>query len=265
MKQAVKSIISETMDNVMNGVLQEQNENPLYTALVPDEIFRGSRLAHRFVTDFDKVWRKLVTLTANEGTGYVEIEKRIHGVVYRERLIRIAEVLNRLEHRGRDKKQKTEPDWDAELAYILEGKGEKIPVTVIIDVYAENSKTGERLAFELKAPLPNSDQTKVSKEKIFKLYCMEPAQIDHAYYALPHNPYGRRQDYSWSFPARWFNMREDDVVLIGDEFWERVGGMGTYHAFIEAVNEIGKEYKERIYREYLGIEPPIDAIDDKIL
>ncbi len=27
-------------------------------------------------------------------------------------------------------------------------------------------------------------------------------------------------------------------------------------SFISAVNEIGIEYKERIYREYLGIEPP---------
>ncbi len=32
--------------------------------------------------------------------------------------------------------------------------------------------------------------------------------------------------------------------------------MGTYKAFIQAVNEIGAEYKDRIYREFLGIEPP---------
>ena len=54
-------------------------------------------------------------------------------------------------------------------------------------------------------------------------------------------------------------MRTDAVVLIGDEFWEKIGGMGTYQAFIEAVNEIGTQYKERIYREFLGIEPPAGA------
>jgi len=46
---------------------------------------------------------------------------------------------------------------------------------------------------------------------------------------------------------------------LGDEFWEKVGGSGTYQAFINAVNEIGAKYKERIYREFLGIEPPIDT------
>jgi hypothetical protein len=140
----------------------------------------------------------------------------------------------------------------------LEGGGDDIPVTVICDVYAEDKENNKKYAFELKAPLPNSDQTKVSKEKILKLYSMEPAQVDDAYYALPYNPYGKRQDYDWSFPARWFNMKEDPVVLIGDEFWEKIGGLGTYQSFIEAVNEIGKEYRDRIYREFLGIEPPKD-------
>jgi hypothetical protein len=104
----------------------------------------------------------------------------------------------------------------------------------------------------------------VSKEKILKLYCMEPPQVDGAYYALPYNPYGTREKYAWNFPACWFNMQKDEVVLIGDEFWDKIGGTGTYNAFISAVNEIGFEYKERIYREHLGIEPPADFDSSKL-
>jgi len=55
---------------------------------------------------------------------------------------------------------------------------------------------------------------------------MNPIQIGEAYYALLYNPYGRRENCSWSFPARWFNMKKDRVVLIGEEFWEKVGGLG---------------------------------------
>ena len=68
-------------------------------------------------------------------------------------------------------------------------------------------------------------------------------------------------EYAWSFPARWFNMKDDKVVLIGDEFWEKVGGKGAYRSFITAINEIGPAYKERIYREFLGIEPPGDVTE----
>ena len=90
---------------------------------------------------------------------------------------------------------------------------------------------------------------------------MRPMKVDEAYYALPYNPYGRREDYAWSFPGRWFNMKEDKVVLIGEDFWEKIGGFGTYKAFIEAVNDMGKEYKDRIFREFLGIEPPPESYE----
>ncbi len=271
MKAAIQDVIKAMMDRVMERVLvtdpfikeEHRAQKPLYAALVPDEIFKGSHFERRFVTPFGNAWQNLAVVAANAGLGYGTASYRVDGLVKSERLRRITEVLNNLEHTERGKR-KVQPDWNAELKYILEGSGEDIPVAVICDVYAEDRNSGKRYAFELKAPLPNSDQTKVSKEKLLKLYSMQPHRVDEAYYALPYNPYGRRENYSWSFPARWFNMKEDAVVLIGEEFWEKIGGLGTYKAFIEAVNEIGQEYKERIYREYLGIEPPPEAYETKL-
>ena len=265
MKIAIQKVIQNLMDSVMEKVLysdpfvkeDHHSKKPLYAALVPDEIFKGSHFERRFVTPFGNVWERLAVVAATSGLGYGVTGHRIDGLVRAERLQRIAEVLNRLEHTQNGHK-KVKPDWTTELKYIKEGNGEFIPVSVICDVYAEDKVNNKRFAFELKAPLPNSDQTKVSKEKLLKLYCMEPPQVDGAYYALPYNPYGTRENYSWSFPARWFDMKKDEVVLIGNDFWDKIGGTGTYNAFISAVNEIGAEYKERIYREYLGIEPPAD-------
>ena len=99
---------------------------------------------------------------------------------------------------------------------------------------------------------------------MFKLLAMSPKKVDHAYYALPYNPYGEKKDYAWAFPMRWFDMRNDESVLIGNEFWDLIGGEGTYSAFIEEVNLLGQEYKERIYRDYLGIEPPSSGEDSTI-
>ena len=271
MKSAIQDVIKALMDKVMDRVLvtdpfikeKHRAMKPLYAALVPDEIFKGSHFERRFVTPFGNAWQSLAVVAANAGLGYGMVNHRIDGVVKSERLRRITEVLNTLEHAEKGKK-KVQPDWETELKHILEGNGENIPVSVICDVYAQDTASQRRYAFELKAPLPNSDQTKVSKEKLLKLYAMDPPQVEEAYYALPYNPYGRKENYSWSFPARWFNMKEDAVVLIGEEFWEKIGGLGTYKAFIEAVNEIGQEYKDRIYREYLGIEPPPGAYETKL-
>jgi hypothetical protein len=271
MKAAIQAVIKKMMDRVMHNVLlkdpfikeDHRAKKPLYAALVPDEIFKGSHFERRFVTPFGSAWETLAVVAANEGIGYGAINHSIHGTVKAERLRRIQEVLNRLEHAVGGQKR-IKPDWDTELAYILDGDGEDIPVSVVCDVYAEDRTNNKKYAFELKAPLPNSDQTKVSKEKILKLYSMEPLKVDGAYYALPYNPYGCKENYAWSFPGRWFNMQEDEVVLIGDQFWEKIGGLGTYQSFIVAVNEIGREYKDRIYREFLGIEPPAEA-DEGVL
>lgn len=262
-KKAIHDVIDDMMSRVMNRVLVEdpfveeehKAKKPLYAALVPDEIFKGSHFERRFVTPFGGVWEKLALVAAKSAGGLPRQGHSIKGTVNAERLRRIQEVLNRLEHKPKEG-SRIKPDWDEELSYILAGKSDKnIPTEVVCDVYIEYPDKNLRLAFELKAPLPNSDQTKVSKEKLLKLYSMEPRLIDQAYYALPYNPYGKKQDYAWTFPARWFNMHEDASVLIGNEFWEVIGGEGTYAAFIDAVNEVGDEYKQRIYTEYLGIEP----------
>lgn len=251
------------IDNVLydDPFIKEKHraEKPLYAVLVPDEIFKGSHFERRFVTPFGKAWEKLAVVAAAEGLGFAETNYTISGLVNQGRLKRITAVLNKLEH----KQKGVTPNWRKELSYILKGKGKDIPVPIICDVFAKNIRTGERFSFELKAPLPNSDQTKVNKEKILKLFCMEPKQIEGAFYALPYNPYGKREDYNWSFPARWFDMKNDPVVLIGNEFWDKIGGKGTYNFFITAVNELGNNYKNRIYREYLGIEPPEGAFDTR--
>jgi hypothetical protein len=230
----------------------------LYTKFIPYEIQKITLLDKLFQKHLKDLLLNLAQAGAAQKFEVVKQKHTIRGTVKQGRLNRIQEVLANLEHPTPSSKRQ-KPDWTAELEYILAGRGQPLPVTVVCDIYAENTFTGKRFAFELKAPLPNSDQTKQSKEKIFKLYAMDSQPIEGAYYALPYNPYGKKEDYAWGFPARWFDMQKDPVVLIGAEFWDKIGGEGTYIAFIEAINEIGLPYRERIYREFLNLEPPTNS------
>lgn len=270
-KQRISKGISEVIATMMDRVLQKvlvddpflpdhhHAAKPLYAALVPDEIFKGSHFERRFVTPFGTVWEQLAMVVAKEMHGNCYKGMTIQGTIKKERLRRIQEVLNQLEHTTRTNKTRTQPDWNAELAYVLAGGGALVPCPVTCDLFIDSATTGQKYAFELKAPLPNSDQTKVSKEKMLKLLAMTPRQTDFAYYALVYNPYGKRKDYAWSFPGRWFDMKKDPAVLIGEEFWDLIGGKGTYTTFINEVNKLGAGYKEIIYRDFLGIEPPSNS------
>ena len=262
---SIKEIVSGLMDKVMERVLitdpfiveSHHASKPLYAALVPDEIFKGSHFERRFVTPFGNVWEKLATVVAGKCHGKCVKGYTIHGTIGKERLRRIQEVLNKLEHPDSTTKKRSKPNFNDELKYICDGGGALVPCEVTCDIYVENLVDGRRLAFEMKGPLPNSDQTKVSKEKILKLRAMSPKTVDGAYYALVYNPYGtKRQEYAWKFPARWFDMQSDSAVLIGEEFWDMIGGVGAYKQFIKEINKLGRYYRERIYREFLGMEPP---------
>jgi len=264
--EGIKNVIKLLMDKVLEKVMVEDpfikeshhSSKPLYAALVPDEIFKGSHFERRFVTPFGSVWEKLAIVVGEVRHSNCLKGHTIEGNVSKERLRRIQEVLNNLEHTS-SKEKKVKPDWDEELKYILSGNlASPIPTKVVCDIFIKSNLTKLKYSFEIKAPLPNSDQTKVSKEKMFKLLAMDPPQVDEVYFALPYNPYGTRDKYEWSFPKRWFNMKTDKSVLIGDEFWNLIGGDGTYDIFIKEINLLGKEYRIRIYKEYLGIEPPIN-------
>jgi len=260
---AVRDVVTTLMDKLMDKVLIEDPfvvekhhaTKPLYAALVPDEIFKGSHFERRFVTPFGNTWERLAVEVSNAYHGHCEQGASVEGTIGEESLRRIQEVLNRLEHKVKGQ-QKMKPDWANELAYIKAGGGEPLPVSVTCDILIRSKVTRKVYSFELKGPLPNSDQTKVSKEKMFKLLAMREQPVNYAYYALPYNPFGKREKYSWSFPNRWFNMRTDPCVLIGEELWNLIGGEGTYQMFIKEINKLGVTYKERIYREFLGIEPP---------
>ena len=73
---AIKLVISELMDRVMDRVLitdpfvkeAHHAKKPLYAALVPDEIFKGSHFERRFVTPFGGVWEKLAKVVANRSS-----------------------------------------------------------------------------------------------------------------------------------------------------------------------------------------------------
>ena len=174
-KDGINKVITDLMEGVLYNVLvkkpfikeEHHSQKPLYAALVPDEIFKGSYFERRFVTPFGGVWEKLAQVVAEAHHNHCDTGVPVTGEIGEERLRRIQEVLNKLEHKKN--KDKQHPNWNEELQYILEGKGKLVPTTVVCDVYISSTTTNKKYAFEIKAPLPNSDQTKVSKEKMFNI------------------------------------------------------------------------------------------------
>ncbi len=214
--------------------------------MVPEEIWKSSRFERSYTTSRGSAWEEIAVLIGSDTFGNAKRNDRYSGQLYQGQLSQIQRILNDLDS------GKSQPDWDAELSSVLDATtGDLVDVSVIADVHVWG-EDGSRSFYEVKAPLPNSDQTKVSKEKMLKLSAMLGDTC--AYYAFPYNPYGTRALYAWSPPKRWFDMNSDEVVLIGEDFWEHLGGPGTLAELLTLLHEVGAPLKERIRREYLGLD-----------
>jgi len=254
----IKTVLRTFMENVLKRRLIDdpwdynkyQATLPFHVALVPEEIWKGAKFERSFVTSLGMIgWEEIARIIAEDKRGFAKRGERIIGKIYKEKLNKIHDILRELEH---EKNRK--PNWNSEINEIDNIKGkELIEIIVVADLYIEDIKTKEKFAFEIKSPKPNSDQTKASKDKIFQLLYMVEPKISGAFFALPFNPYGVKEKYNHPHPFRWFNMNEDKVVIMAEDFWNLLGGEGSYQALIKIFEDVGETYKERIKKEYLKI------------
>ena len=226
-------------------VEDEKRRRPFAFALVPEEVWKGAKFERSFVTSFGSAWEEMALLVARDAHDHAQRGHRYEGRLFQSQLGEIQRILNELESGAR------KPDWDSEFEAVLNAtSGAMVDVGVIADLHIWDDG-GSHQFFEVKAPKPNSDQTKVSKEKMLKLSAM--LGVTCAYYALPYNPYPSRETYGHTPPRRWFSMSTDAVVLIGPDFWDKVGGSGTWDDLMRLLDTIGVKLRNRIRKEYLGL------------
>ncbi len=245
-RSMIERVIKRRLDDPFD-VDAERSKKPFDFALVPEEIWIGAKFERSYVTSRGMVaWERIAAVVAEDNGCNVETQCEVEGIVTEEQVRVIHEILRDLEC-GR-----TKPSWSQEARRVIAAKreGNTLELRVISDLYFRHPD-GPETFVELKASLPNSDQTKVSKEKMLKLIAMDPEY--QVYFALPDNPFMDRARYAHAHARRWFDMREDPVVVMGDGFWDRVVGQpGTFNQLVAIAETVGQHSKRIIREQYLG-------------
>ena len=130
------------------------------------------------------------------------------------------------------------PDRTSELKEVLQARGgQPREVVVTADLFIGDFSGGPFFA-EIKSPLPNLDIAAESKKKILTFVALHPEQNPQAYLAFPYNPFVTREAYHHPFTARIMDMEGE--VLIGEEFWDKIGGKGTYAELLDTIDKVKK-------------------------
>lgn len=126
-------------------------------------------------------------------------------------------------------------------------KGILNPVNLTkIDIWLEKSD-GELLLFDLKTVKPNKDG--VEKYKLTLLewtaaeLAREPKTVINTIIGFPYNPYEPKPYSRWTLRGM---LDLDQEVLIAEEFWDFIGGEGTYTELLNAFELAGIELRNEI-------------------
>lgn len=119
----------------------------------------------------------------------------------------------------------------------------KVPVRVIADLYIGDFHNGPFFA-EIKTPVPNLDICAESKSKILTFETLFHGQNPRGYLAFAYNPFISRADYAHSFTKKIMDLEAE--VLMADEFWDTIGGIGTFSELLQIIDGVGHEIKEEL-------------------
>jgi hypothetical protein len=112
------------------------------------------------------------------------------------------------------------------------------------------TEAGEEHYFEIKSAKPNKGQRIEMKQRLMTALAIGRAENGYAWWGVPYNPYGHGE-YQHRYPLAFFDFEHE--VMLGERFWDFVGGSGAYRHLLDVYREVGdgfagqlRELRERL-------------------
>lgn len=231
-----KQPITQMTPGTSRRVSKQGNFKPFHEALLPEGILRINRFERSFSTKLGTTFEEVARLIAQDYHAEAKRGYAVRGNVSTEAIRTIESIINSIDSGGM---KKDFHDLVNEVFGTSTVGGETR--TRIADLYLK-SRNGEEYYFEIKSPKPNKGQCLEATARLLQIHAIErlaPPQLN-TFYAMAYNPYGDdKKEYNHSFAKNYMDLKNQ--VLIGKEFWDLVGGAGSYEKVLEIYQEVGKE------------------------
>ncbi len=219
---------------------------PFHNAILPAEIVRISSFERSFSTALGGTFEECARLIALDNHKEAERSKELTAQVSHACLEEI-ERARSIVDKGHGL------NYPEMVKRVLKtSRQPQVSIRTITDVYIKTQKD-EEYYFEIKSPKPNKGQGIEVTDRLLRTHAIRqhgPPKVN-TYFAMAYNPYGTRGDYNHSFAVSHLDMQHQ--VLIQEEFWDIVGGKGTYPQLLEIYSEVGRE-KGRQVMKRLGYD-----------
>ena len=245
-RNKIKDLLSSKIENKLRKYGRETTAMPFLARLIQDnEKIAAYSFIHSMATTLGmSVYEDVSVIIASETAEEAFSKYGVGGVISSDQNTVIKNIVSDL----RAKKRKAEINM--EIQEVLKssaenGKFEKSGN--IADFYMV--RDGEEYFFEIKTVKPNIDVFEKSKTKLLEWVARKRRPIN-VFLAFPYNPY---------HPCLYDRFTEVGLMnpphdfLIGDEYWNFIGGENTFVDLLEVFDEVGKCFKDRLNEKFKSI------------
>ena len=232
--------VDNTIERIRNN---EETYRPFHAALLSDEVLLWSRFERSFSTSFGQRTIERIAEIAAMSNDAKRVQRQKETTVKLDKSIVEAITQHETDIRSNRNKYRT---WDEIMNHIasIDRSGVIEESRIISDLWWIDSNGVENF-ISLKTVKPNIDQTVVAKMDCLRLKFNN--QKCNVYFGLPYNPYGEdKSSYAHNPPMGVFDFHNDEVVLIGKELWDTIGGEGCYETILKIAREVGEETRAKI-------------------
>jgi len=235
LEQHKKKLTKEPEEIIRAADAKKGKLKPFHLAILPPEAVRIFAFERSFSTALGTTFEGCAKLIALDNHQEAERSKELVGKVTAKCLREIERVRSIIDS-GRS------VDFPKTIAAIIAANSGKANTTIrtITDLYLK-TKSGKEYYFEIKSPKPNKGQAIEVTDRLLRTQALRhlgPPRIN-TYYAMAYNPYGTRANYKHSFAVKHLDMKNE--ILLEDEFWDIVGGKGTFAELLSIYREVGEE------------------------
>ena len=214
------------------------DEKPFHARLLP-ALFKANLSERSFSTRSGTWWQQISRLIARQYHLQAELQYRIEGQIKPAAAQHIDEIIRQL-NIARQRAPIKKLDI-YEVCTVQSPGGDTL--TVQADLYVL-TREHQEMYFEIKGATPNKDASMAVKRFILRRSALLKGRPAEAYGATAYNPYGDGHPYTWSYARQFLEIGED--LLVGREFWAKIGDDQTYDELLEISESVGKQITEQI-------------------
>lgn len=245
-KEEIKTLLSKKIENKIKKYGRETTSMPFLARLIQDnEKIAAYSFIHSLATSLGmSIYEDVSVIIARGNSSDCYRNYGVGGVLSKSQKSIIAKIVTEL--RNGERIASIE-DETLEVLKASPVNGQFQKSGNIADMYM--MKDGIEYYFEIKTVKPNIDIFEKSKTKLLEWIARKRKPVK-VFLVFPYNPY-HPEPYSRFTEVGMMNHPND--FLIGEEYWNFLGGKNTFPQLLDTFDVVGKEFKSRLQAKFKKI------------